>query len=106
MKEIKAFIHRSRIGAVVEAVKLCDGTHNINVASVQSLLPAVDAAEQRYNMDLAEPVIHEYKLELLCEDPQAPLLARVIADAARTGQAEAGWVTVTAVDSAIRIGNP
>ena len=105
MKEIKAFVHRSRIGAVVEAVKLCDGTHNINVASVQSLLPAVDAAEQRYNMDLAEPVIHEYKLELLCEDAQAPLLARVIADAARTGQAEAGWVTVTTVDSAVRIGS-
>lgn len=106
MKEIKAFIHRSRIGAALEAVKLCGGTHNINVASVQSLLPPVDASEQRYSMDLAEPVIHEYKLELLCEDAQAARLARVIADAARTGQAEAGWVTVAAVESATRVGNP
>lgn len=106
MKEIKAFIHSSRIAAVLEALKLSDGAHNINVASVQSLLPPLDASEQRYSMDLAEPVIHEYKLELLCEDGQAALLARVIADTARTGQAEAGWVTITTVDSAIRVGNP
>jgi len=106
MKEIKAFIHRRRIGAVLEAVKRCDGTHNINVVLVQSLLQPVDASEQRYSMDLAEPVIHEYKLELLCEDAQAALLARVIAEAARTGQAEAGWITVTPVESATQIGNP
>lgn len=106
MKEIKAFIHRSRIGGVLEAVKLFGGTHNINVASVQSLLPPLDPSERRYSMDLAESVIHEYKLELLCEDAQAPVLARIIADAARTGQTEAGWVIVTAVESATPIGNP
>lgn len=106
MKEIKAFIHRSRIAGALEAVKLCGGTHNINVSSVHSLLPPLDPSERRYSMDLAESVIHEYKLELLCEDAQAPVLLRVIADAARTGQKEAGWVTVTAVESAARIGNP
>lgn len=106
MKEIKAFIHRSRIGGVLEAVKQCGGAHNINVGSVQSLLAPLDASERRYSMDLAESVIHEYKLEVLCEDAQAVLLARVIADAARTGQTEAGWVIVSAVESATPIGNP
>ena len=114
MKEIKAFIHKHRIAAVIDALKMADisitghtgGMRNINVASVQSLLTAVDSREQRYSMDLAEPVIEEYKLELLCEDGDAEALAKIITVAGRTGQAEAGWVYLTSVESAMRIGNP
>lgn len=113
MKEIKAFIHKHRIAAVIDALKMADisitghsgGMRNINVASVQSLLTAVDSREQRYSMDLAEPVIEEYKLELLCEDGEADRLARVVAVAGRTGQKEAGWVYVTGVELALQIGN-
>lgn len=112
MKEIKAFIHKARIAAVVEALKAANigatghpgGVRNVNVASIQSLLPAIDSREQRYSMDLAEPVIEEYKLELLCADDEAEALAKIIAAAGRTGQAEAGWVYVTSVESALQIG--
>lgn len=55
-------------------------------------------------MDLAEPVIEEYKLELLCEDGHADGLVQVVAMAGQTGQAEAGWVYVASVESAIKIG--
>lgn len=112
MKEIKAFIHRQRIGAVVEALKAANvsasgrpgGVRNINVVSIQSLLPAIDSREQRYSMDLGEAVIQEYKLELLCEDGEAERLAQAIAVAGSTGQEEAGWVYVTTIDSAFKIG--
>lgn len=112
MKEIKAFVHKHRIAAVIEAIKATnilhrntsDDAHNINVATVQSLLKAVDAAEQRFSMDLAEPTIEEYKLEFLCEDNHADRLVQVVATAGRTGQAEAGWVYVTSVESATKIG--
>ncbi len=110
MKEIKAFIHKQRIGAVIEALRdagLQSGVpraRNINVTTVQSLLPAIDEREQRYSLDLGEPVIHEYKLELLCEDRDAQALAQAIAAAAGTGQQEAGWVYVTEIEAAIRIG--
>lgn len=112
MKEIKAFIHKARIAAVVEALKAAQvtvkghpgGARNVNVASIQSLLPAINSREQRYSMDLAEPVIEEYKLELLCADDEAEALAKIIAAAGRTGQAEAGWVYVTSVESALQIG--
>jgi nitrogen regulatory protein P-II 1 len=112
MKEIKAFIHKHRISAVIEALKVADamagqpgGMRNINVAAVQSLLTAVDSREQRYSMDLAEPVIEEYKLELLCEDGEAERLAGVVATAGETGQKEAGWVYVTAIEVALQIGS-
>ena len=112
MKEIKAFIHKHRIAAVIEALKAADiattghsgGMRNINVAAIQSLLTPVDTREQRYSVDLAEPVIEEFKLELLCEDGEADRLAQVISMAGRTGQTEAGWVYVTAVELAMQIG--
>ena len=112
MKEIKAFVHKNRISAVIEAIRAANilpegdsgDSRNINVATVQSLLKAVDVAEQRYSMDLAEPIIEEYKLECLCEDLHADRLVQVIAMAGRTGQAEAGWVYVTSVESVIKIG--
>lgn len=112
MKEIKAFVHKHRIAAVIEALNAVNilprtatgNTHNINVATVQSLLKAVDATEQRYSMDLAEATIEEYKLEFLCEDSQADRLVQVVATAGKTGQAEAGWVYVTSVESATKIG--
>jgi nitrogen regulatory protein P-II 1 len=112
MKEIKAFVHKHRISAVIDALKAAnilpvghsDDVSNINVTTVQSLLKAVDATEQRYSMDLAESIIEEYKLEFLCEDGAADRLVQVVAMAGRTGQAEAGWVYVTSVESAIKIG--
>jgi nitrogen regulatory protein P-II 1 len=112
VKEIKAFVHKHRISAVIEALKeenILPGDNsgdvcNINVAVVQSLLKPIDSAEQRYSMDLAEATIQEYKLEFLCEDGHAARLVQVIAKAGRTGQEEAGWVYVTRVESAIKIG--
>ena len=112
MKEIKAFVHKNRISSVIEAIRAAyvlpeghsDAPCNINVATAQSLLKAVDTKEQRYSMDLAEPIIEEYKLEFLCEDGDVDRLVQVIAMAGRTGQAEAGWVYVTSVESAIKIG--
>lgn len=114
MKEIKAYIHNHRIADVIRAVKesgLCnmDGTsgcRNLAVIPVQSLLKAVDAKEQHYSIELAEAVINEYKLELICEDHQVDELVGIIGRTARTGQTEAGWIYVTGIEQAMRIGNP
>jgi nitrogen regulatory protein P-II 1 len=111
MKEIKAFVHKQRIGAVIEALKAASpagrpggGARNINVVSVQSLLPAIDSREQHYSTELGEPVIQQCKLELLCEDGDAERFAGIISGAARTGQEEAGWVCVMPVELALQIG--
>lgn len=102
MKEIKAYTHNHRIADVIRALKesgQCNvnaGTcRNLNVVPVQSLLKAVDALEQHYSIELAEEVIEESKLELICEDHQVDELVGIIERVARTGQAEAGWVYVT-----------
>ena len=110
MKEIKAYIHNHRIGDVIRALKdsgLCNtsaGCRNLTVIPVQSLLKAVDAREQHYSMELAEEVIYESKLELICEDQQVDELVGIIARTARTGQADPGWIFVIDVIRAIPVG--
>ncbi len=103
MKEIKAYIHNHRIADVIRALKesgQCNvnagaGCRNLTIISVQSLLKAVDAKEQHYSIELAEQVINESKLELICEDDQVDELVAIIGREARTGQTEAGWVYIT-----------
>ncbi len=105
MKEIKAYIHNHRIADVIRALKesgLCnpDGTpgcRNLAVIRVQSLLKAVDAKEQHYSIELAEPVINESRLELICEDHQVDELVGIIERTACTGQSEAGWIYVSEI---------
>lgn len=109
MKEIKAYIHNNRIADVIRALKesgQCTanaGCRNINVISVQSLLKPVDAKEQHYSVGLAEAIINESKLELICEDLQVNKLVGIIERAARTGQVEAGWIYVTDIVAATPI---
>lgn len=109
MKEIKAYVHKHRIADVIRALKdsgQCDtsaGCRNLNVIPVQSLLKAVDASEQHYSLELAEPVINESKLELICEDHQVDELVGIIERTARTGQAEAGWIYVSDIIQAVPV---
>ena len=111
MKEIKAYIHNHRIADVIRTLKesgLCntDGTpgcRNLAVIPVKILLKAMDTQEQHYSIELAEAVINESKLELVCEDHQVDELVAIIGHAARTGQAEAGWIYVSDIVSAAAI---
>lgn len=59
------------------------------------------AREQHYSIELAEVVINESKLELVCEDHQVDELVGLIARTARTGRAEAGWIYVSDIAAAI-----
>ncbi len=109
MKEIKAYIRQHRIADVLDALRasgLCDaggGCRNVTVSQVQRPLAGADPAQQHYSMELAEAVVAEYKLELVCADDQADALADLIARAAHTGQPEAGWIFVSEVQRVVEI---
>lgn len=111
MKEIKAYVHSSRVADVIAALKVSpawgnarqSGEHNLTVYVVKGSLLPLDEAERHYSLDLGEEVVNEYKVELLCEDAAADELVDAIRTAAHTGQANAGWVIVTDVMRAIPI---
>lgn len=111
MKEIKAFIRQHRIADVLEALRdsgLCNagagaGCYNVTVSRVQRPLADADPTQQHFSMDLAEAVVQEYKLELLCADNLVDTLTDLITQAAHTGQPEAGWVSVREIERAVEI---
>jgi nitrogen regulatory protein P-II 1 len=111
MKEIKAYVHRNRVADVIAAIKATPswGTatqsrgHNLAVYMVKGSLLPLFADERHYSLDLGDEVVNEYKLELLCEDTEVDELVEAIRDAARTGQSQAGWITVTELARAIPI---
>ena len=110
MKEIKAYIHRSRIADVISALKssvawtaVGSGEHNLTIYMVKGSLVPLDAGERRYSVDLGDEVINEYKLELHCSDGHVDELVKIIVAAGRTGQANSGWVYVVDIVSAVPI---
>ena len=108
MKQIKAFVHPHRIAAVTEALRnsgRCDitsgtGCYHLTVSTVQRLYTSSDPQHQHYSIELAEPVVAEMKLELICDDDLAEQLKALIAQAAQPG---AGWVFISDIDSATKV---
>ena len=107
MKEIRAFIRQHRIADVLQALRNLSaaetGWHNITVSQVLRPLASADSAQQHYSMELAEGVVSEYKLDVVCADEVADTLTDAIAKAAHTGQPEAGWIFVSEVTHAVVI---
>lgn len=110
MKEIKAYIHRSRIADVISALKssvewtaVGSGEHNLTIYMVKGSLVPLDEGERRYSVDLGDEVINEYKLELHCSDDHVDELVKIIVAAGRTGQANSGWVYIVDIVSAVPI---
>jgi nitrogen regulatory protein P-II 1 len=111
MKEIKAYVHQSRIADVIAALKESpawggergDRRHNFAAYVVQGSLLPLDDDERHYSMEIGDAVVNEYKLELLCEDSEVEALVATLVSAARTGQAIAGWVTVTNLSHSVPI---
>jgi nitrogen regulatory protein P-II 1 len=105
MKEIKAYVHRSRIADIVQALKESAPfagrggarRHNLTAYQVKGSLTAFDRLERHYSLDLGDAVIDEYKLEFVCEDEDVDALVAIIKQTARTGLGASGWVYVVDV---------
>ena len=108
MKQIKAFVHPHRIAAVTDALRdsgLCDisagtGCYHLTVSTVQRLYTSPDPQQQHYSVVVAEPVVDEIKLELICDDLLADQLSQIIVQAGRSGT---GWVFVSDIQGAAKI---
>lgn len=105
MKQIKAFIHPHRAADLLHAL-VDAGFHRVSLFDVKGLLRALNAREQRYSVELGEPIINELQMELFCEDGDVVRAVELIRLTGRTGQAEAGWIFVSAVEAAYRIDGP
>jgi nitrogen regulatory protein P-II 1 len=97
MKEIKAFVHRGRVADIVQALEQA-GFIRLSVLDVKGLLRALSDREQNYSVEIGDRVTNEVKLEVVCEDDEAPNAVQLIRRHGRTGQRVAGWVYQSTVD--------
>lgn len=99
MKEIKAFVHRGRVGDIVHALEQ-SGFKRLCVIDVKGLLQAISTREQNYSTEIGERVTNEIKLEVFCEDEDVEAVVDLISTHGRTGQEIAGWIYQVGVDRA------
>ena len=103
MKQIKAFVHRHRVGDLVHALESA-GFVELSLFEVKGLLrPSDNRSEQEYSVELGESVINEVQMEVFCEDDQVDRAMEIFQRLARTGRVGAGWLYISAVERAVRI---
>ena len=103
LREVKAFVHRNRVADVVDALYNAN-FRNLTVVDVQGLLKSLDSKEQEYSVHIAQKVVTEVKLELVCEDETRTAEAiTLIRENAKTGQPDAGWIYVIELQASIAI---
>lgn len=105
MKEIKAYVRRSRVNQVVEALRQA-GVPGITVVEVH---PVGYGYEPKYftppfgqRLTPVEP-LEIVKLEVVCADQDVEQFLHALAEAGRTGDKGDGLIVVTDVERAIRI---
>ena len=102
MKQIKAFVHRNRVGDLIHALDAA-GFRRVSLFDVKGLLRALSTREQEYSVELGEKVISEVQIEVFCEDTDVAKATDIIRRVARTGHADGGWIYVSAIEQAIPI---
>ena len=103
MKEIKAYVHRTRIADVVYALRKA-GLRNISIVDVKGMLKALDPKEEEYSIEIGNKVIKEVKLELVIAAEQVNEAIDIIRANGRTGRPNAGWIYVSNIDGTYEIG--
>ena len=102
MKQLKAFVHRNRMGDIVHALDAA-GFTRLSLFDVKGMLQALSTREQEYSVELGEKMINEVQLELFCEDDEVEAAIAIFSKVARTGKPDAGWIYVSEIGQSIRI---
>ena len=102
MKQIKAFVHRNRVGDIVHALDAA-GFTRLSLFDVKGMLQALSTREQEYSVELGEKMINEVQMELFCEDDEVEAAIAIFSKVARTGKPDAGWIYASDVRQCVRI---
>lgn len=103
MKQLKMFIHPHRAGDLLHALAAA-GFDRVSLFDVKGLLRALDTREQRYSVELGEPIVNELQIELFCEDADVERAVGLARKVGQTGRRDAGWIFASPVEAAYRIG--
>lgn len=103
MKQIKMFVHPQRAADLLHQLAAA-GFDRVSLFDVKGLLRALNAREQRYSVEVGEPIVNELQVELFCDDADVERAVQLVQEAGRTGRANAGWINVSPVEATFEIG--
>lgn len=102
MKEIKAYIRRSHIQDVVDALESA-GFNCMSVFDVPGLGLLADPEKFKYSTEFVKPYSTVVKIELACKSEDVDRAVEIIMATARTQHAGDGIILVSPVDRAVKI---
>lgn len=102
MKEIKLYLRKKRVDAVVHALREAGVTH-MTITHVHTVGSLVDPEKVRISFESGTTYTEHAKLELVCPEPEVNRLIEVIETAARTGDQGDGILFVSPVERAVKI---
>lgn len=102
MKEIKVYLRKSRVDAVVHTLREAGITH-MTVTHVHTLGSLADPEKVRISFESGTTYTEHAKLEFVCPESDVDRLVPVIQATARTGEPGDGVVFVSPVDRALKI---
>lgn len=102
MREVKVYLRREMLEAVLRALHDADVAHVV-VNDVRSFGSGVDPRHWRLSMDAGTQYTQHAKLEFVCAEADADRLVGVIRDRACTGEPGDGVIFVSPVERAVKI---
>lgn len=102
MKEIKAYVRRSLVHEVVDALERA-GFECMSVLDVPGLGLLADPEKFKYSTEFIKPYSTVVKIELACKDEDVDRAVEIIKCTGRTHQPGDGIILVSPVDRAVKI---
>lgn len=103
MKQIQAFVHRHRAADLMHALAAAD-FHRISVIEGRGLPPPGPLREANYSVQLADSVIDEAQILVICADDDVPRVMAIFQSAMKATRRDSGWLYVLDIERAIALG--
>ncbi|NOY88399.1 MAG: P-II family nitrogen regulator [FCB group bacterium] len=102
MKEIKAYIRRSKMDEVIHGLKSI-GVKAMSVITVEGIGALVNREESTLSIDYVTNYSLLYKIEIVCREQDTHTIVSQIQKLAHTGEGGDGVIFVSSVEHAVKI---
>lgn len=102
MKEIKVYLRKNRVDAVVHALRDA-GVRHMTITHVHTLGSLADPEHVRVSFETGTTYTEHAKLELVCAESDVDVLIPLIETTACTGEPGDGIIFVSPVERAVKI---
>ena len=102
MKEIKAYVRRSKMDDVVHGLKQI-GVKAMSVTTVEGLGALADPGASELSLNYVTSYSLVDKIEIVCREDDARLIADTLSRLARTGSRGDGVIFISEIERAINI---